>query len=671
MKPEILKKITKKKCEKYLLNDYPIKKDIKLIKKINYLYSYYSILDDTVSLINDFIIDYVLFSFDGNKDIKEYVNDINLINIFESFHDLERDLIYKVHDYINQNNTILYYFYKDKEIISKVLKTKYGHVKSIELDKGDVHEGVTVAIVHCDDGDLVFKPQRYNQYLILEKIVVILKKYMKFNYVIPKCVFFKDHSWVEHIKEINPPDSGVNKLFYRMGVFETIFYMLGSTDMHYENCIINRYNPVFVDLETLCGHNCERSVLNTEITPINYRKSIKYCTSIIFNPDIMFEFVNNQTIDYDYKNKLIIKDNIEKKVSINKIYETLYGNNLNLESFLNGFKDSYNVILEHKNEIKNNIEIISKKEKFLFRTVIRNTALYYTFLQNMRGIDSRVNNYSNKILKIFEKNSSNIDNRILMDELDALKKGYIPSYYFNFTDKSLYTKQGRKIVEKYFSKTMYEQLNENIDSTCDSDLEIQMRILRLSFFKTHLADKEHADEIVQVLDKIKEVYYKFFKDKESKLTCLNINKNDYEIGDLECDIFNSIGLIICLCFYSCKLKDHSLNKIAVDLLNSFIGEDNLESQNEENIFSIYVAYNYVQSKGDKLKSLDFDNFINTSDYYIENFNDENVAEYILQNKKNTNISFKLSVEGAYTFSPIFSGLMNKFISEVKNDKQKF
>lgn len=670
MKLGRLKKLNQNNCKYYLLNDYPISKDIEKIKKINDTYSYYMIFDEVFTLINDFIFEYVLYSFGGNKKFKKNIDNINIKDVLADFSNLENDLVSKIHDHIQQIYTILYYFYKDKKSINKKLGNEYGNIKSIDLGGGDIHEGKTVSIIHCDFGNIIFKPQRYNQYLILEKIVNILKKYIDFKYIIPKSIIFKDHSWVEYIEETKIRNNEINEMFYILGIYEGIFYVLGSTDMHYENCIISRGNPIFIDLETLCGNNSKKSVLYSEIIPHNYSKSFKCYTSIIFNPHLSFKIINKPTLESTSKNNLVIKNKVELKKSKSKKFAKLYGNDINLEFFINGFIDSYNVFLNHKEEIKKEIETIVSEEKIFFRVVVRNTSLYYIFLENIRSIDSRMNDYREKILSIFKEKSKKIDENIISNEIACLKKGYIPSYYCNFIDRSLYTIDGKKIVKNYFSKTLYERINENIDSACDNDLYNQIRIVRLSYLKTHLNNKTCCVDIRNVIDKIKEVYYAFFNNKNRQITCLNVNDNELEIGCLKYDLFNSIGLVICLSFYAHKLCDHSLDEIIVGIIDDILHKDKLISQHEENIFSIYVAYMYIQNKEVNVRKIDFSDFININNFYIKDFNDANIVNYILKKQKNTNILFDLNLEGAYSFSPVLSGLMNQFIKDVKNDKRK-
>jgi type 2 lantibiotic biosynthesis protein LanM len=130
-----------------------------------------------------------------------------------------------------------------------------GELRSLGFGAGDSHcGGMTVALLQCEGGRLVYKPRSLAIDLALRQFVTELAEYHggTLSIRVPSVVLREAHGWAEFIPHRHA--SGREELldFYRgIGHWLAIMRLLGGSDLHAENLIAHGGSPVIVDCETL------------------------------------------------------------------------------------------------------------------------------------------------------------------------------------------------------------------------------------------------------------------------------------------------------------------------------------------------------------------------------------------------------------------------------------
>lgn len=130
-------------------------------------------------------------------------------------------------------------------------------VAAIELGAGDRHAaGRSVAVVHLDDRRTLFlKPHPAGpQQAIAGLFAAVDAAGPPFGLTLPRTEPRDGYTWAWEVVRGECRDPAeVDAYFYRAGALLRILQAVGATDLHHENFVVTRGQPVLVDLETLLG----------------------------------------------------------------------------------------------------------------------------------------------------------------------------------------------------------------------------------------------------------------------------------------------------------------------------------------------------------------------------------------------------------------------------------
>ncbi|WP_144499462.1 DUF4135 domain-containing protein [Bacillus sp. FDAARGOS_235] len=237
-----------------------------------------------------------------------------------------------------------------------------------------------------------------------------------------------------------------NEHYYQLGAFIFIAYLMGVTDLHYENIIIANGNIIAIDCETIAtskerempeyiDYDLAKSVYSTFILPFNTVKGAVLSGISSLSSQTMY--VN------DYKIKIT-----NRGIDLaNRPLRTISNPNsekdkspyfLHTNEIVKGFEESYIEFLENKNQYIDLLQtmLANKKHRVLKKNTYDYSALlwesYHPYL--MTSYEERYG--------FFEKNSL-LDN----DEQILLYNGEIP-----------YIEELINIQEKYFDRFSYDDL---------------------------------------------------------------------------------------------------------------------------------------------------------------------------------------------------------------------
>ena len=125
---------------------------------------------------------------------------------------------------------------------------------AIQLGAGDTHNrGRTVVVFTTEKGKkVVWKPHSLAVDNRFAKFASDISKFGTEYFYAPLSLDKTSYGWQEFVERRDCSDRvAASKFYQRFGAWLFVAYILGTTDMHFENLIANGDMPVVVDLETL------------------------------------------------------------------------------------------------------------------------------------------------------------------------------------------------------------------------------------------------------------------------------------------------------------------------------------------------------------------------------------------------------------------------------------
>lgn len=416
------------------------------------------------------------------------------------------------------------HFYEDIEDIESLMGKRICEINEISIGDGDTHNGgKSVYIVTLNDKDkLVYKPHTLINDVIFSKVLEIVNKQDRLRLKLQHVKFSNqgDHGWQLFVKKASCSDeSEVEDYMYRFGCYVFLCYLLNCTDMHFENIIAAKDHPYLIDIETLFtnqyvfnGARWEKassferqlcnSVFGSVLLPMNIAgmkegsrlelsgleggiRELNVKSDIIVNPgrsDIGYE-----TMDVRVDDKL----NLNNAVTLDgkKVLPELY-----LESLIKGFRDCYLLFLDA--DVVDKIVGIRELEFGKFRQVLRNTKLYYKYLDASYH-PYYMNHPKGRSVVFGRLCGSGIVSRehsqVVSAECLQLLREDIPYFYTGYKTRNLYSADGL-VAEDFFQQSIEKVFKERIQSLSQRDLIVQEYFIRTSVYgKSDVRREVHFD----------------------------------------------------------------------------------------------------------------------------------------------------------------------------------
>lgn len=390
------------------------------------------------------------------------------------------------------------------------LEVKFGvkldDIKDISIGKGDTHNGgKTVAIIYFDMCKLVYKPHTLKVDVIFAEMVkwINIEANLRQPLKTVKTVSMKDRGWQECIEHLTcESERESHSYYYKMGCFLALFYALGTTDLHFENVIACRDNPMFIDLETILTNNRVdklNTVLDTGLLP-------QVTSDFLIDVDIsgicgksnksekmkMMVIVNRGTDE-------MMVDEVPAIVADRQNLVHLNGKTIEINDYANDLIYGYQTVTEF---------LISRKEDFLskldtlistndmFRTVLRHTQVYSKYLSAALHPDYLVS--SEKRLELFHRLLSNCKNEHeyirVKDEIATLMTGDVPYYMFDYYSRDLYSGNGL-VSRNYFAHSAREICIERMNHLEEYKIA-NISLIQKSLFTAYANDPEAENNVV-------------------------------------------------------------------------------------------------------------------------------------------------------------------------------
>jgi type 2 lantibiotic biosynthesis protein LanM len=366
------------------------------------------------------------------------------------------------------------------------------------------HHGRTVLLLtFANGGKLAYKPHNMDIDDAFFKFLEWLKKNnLSLDLKSPQVLKRNDHGWMEYIEHTPCTTSTeVEHYYQRCGLLVCLFYVLGSTDLHYENLIAHGAYPVPIDLETILSpyfsdflapgsaeeKMAKYSVLSSgmlkmkaklEGQEINVAALGDDRTYISPLPMQEWKNINTDAMTVSYEIRRIDAPNTNKVLVDGRIKKS----SAYVEHLVMGFRLMYLFFMEHRDELLDGGKMLDFFAECPIRALHRPTSVYakqslrlagLQFLRDgaERWIDSQI--FKKPLLKGL---SDPLRWAIVAAELVAMDRLDVPRFVTTTSSNDLVTDDG-SIIENVFIHSALEQTQSHLASLSDEDMEEQIRLI--------------------------------------------------------------------------------------------------------------------------------------------------------------------------------------------------
>lgn len=320
---------------------------------LNYLYKK-SNYESFISFYDDYMKDFV-----ENKEVKTL--------FFERFNELFRSINVFYRNQIRFINLIVDNYKKHKDKLALTFNIKDIDLRSIKLGCGDMHEnGISTAILDLNGKKIMLKRGDNHTKLVINLYNEFLKE-NGLELVKLKSLEYEDFYYEEYLE--NTKITNIEKLMQSLGVLLFLAYLLGLTDLHYDNIMISENKLIPIDCETIFNivekredgkYDLGESVFTSFLIP--FRRINNCLLSGVSSEDRVF-FENK---DYELKIKesgLILSNSLSREKQRDN--SSLQGNKLYkyIDVIVDSFKSSYLYFIYNSEKIIKEINniILDKK----------------------------------------------------------------------------------------------------------------------------------------------------------------------------------------------------------------------------------------------------------------------------------------------------------------------
>mgnify|MGYP004459674039 CR=1 FL=1 len=448
-------------------------------------------------------------SNEKNQRAKEYLdyilNEHNGTNRLFTRYPLLKSKVYNsINQYTAFIKKIISYLRKDQLDLQTTFGVSISNVSDITLGLGDMHAGKSVSEISFGDKTIIFKPQNNKTDTVIENCMHVLENYDLAHFYYPKRVEKDSHVWIENIIPYSPKKiKEIKDYYFSSGTLLALFWVLGSTDMHYENVIPLGAKPVIIDTETISKgshhpnqeiekYELQSSVIRTAFIPMSRlaKKDIDVDINALFPIKERSKSMKVYTIADDEKLDWIFQT--EYYTLNSEATEILYNGtkimpDIVSKSLVSGFSKALTLIKNHKKEFLNRITCVP----FRSRQLLRDTRVYAEFIDALSMPESlesihNVDNILGILLDTFKPGKLGYFR--VQDEIYQLKKGNIPAYTTDANSCSLKNFSGQTIIAKYWRRTPIDAIIFRINNLTARDIEYQKRVLNMSLAMVYTSD---------------------------------------------------------------------------------------------------------------------------------------------------------------------------------------
>lgn len=442
--------------------------------------------------------------------LERYLKEPDYVSSFLQKYPVIAELIViKSKDYVQYIHELLTHLEGDKdEIIVKLCDGKpFGKIKDMKLHLSDEHvSGKTVARLTLDNDYVIYyKPHDISLADCYDKIYRWLLEKCGLDSFDYRMLDKKTYGWESEVTHQACNNCQEVELFYRRtGIQTCLTYILGVTDVHYENMISHGQYPVIIDLEFFGDRRLSVSdnpnsindmlkdtVLNTGMLPVNVWAGheinmgglgeLSEQRAPVKMPVIKKAGRSDMAIDYEYP-----------RINAVKSLPELNGDRIDFKAYIpyiiRGFKEAYLIVLNNKEEFLAKFgDILPNRSRF----IMRNTQEYFMYQNSLNFVELMRNKENRQLMLIHMAKGLRCEQSyqrdILKYEMTCIYYSVIPVFYAE--GKDLCLGNGQRL-ENYFQMDGKTQIICRLNKLSPRDLGFQIKVIEtdfLSYAKTDTA----------------------------------------------------------------------------------------------------------------------------------------------------------------------------------------
>ena len=446
--------------------------------------------------------------------LKRYLSEPHYLEkLIEKYPVMMELILQKVEAYAAGMDILLKNLEQEKERIEEVLCNgrKIKSIQKIEVGLSDEHkQGETVARLVFDNGGAVYyKPRSLKSELEYQRVYHWVSEKCGLKSYDRKILDGVTCGWEEEVTSKGcSKETEIWRYYERLGIHLCLTYLLGISDIHFENIIVCGEYPVLIDVEVFPGYREntreERgtlaellwdSVLSTGILPGQNWGHSGINASALGNiekqrasfkvPVIKNRNTSNMCISYDYA-----------ELNCAECVPELQGQKVQANQFVaaveQGFQEAYECVFRYKKEI---LEGISGKKAWKSRYVLRNTQQYRMY-QLTASFPQFMSDFAARRLLLLRMNKGLVckeeyREKILFYEAETVMNGMIPVYYVQ--GRNLELGNGTCIPD-YFEESVWEQVAGRLKRMGGKDEYRQKKLIALSMSAVNCRQVEQTVE---------------------------------------------------------------------------------------------------------------------------------------------------------------------------------
>ncbi len=387
-----------------------------------------------------------------------------------------------------------------------------GRVEELSPDLSDPHRGGrhVFALTFSSGLKLVYKPKGLETEEAYSRLLEWINREgisLPLNGV--KVLSRQDYGWAEFVEHTAASNEAERARFYRRsGMLLCLFYVLDSTDVHFENLIAAGEQPVLIDAETLITPSLDEDQrqnsdaetiavhrLNTSVLRVGM---LPWWSSLARNQsgDLSAlgsvggeELITNawQGIGTDNLERQAVKVKVGRNGNAPFSADEAADPVRYVEEVVTGFGEMYQLLLAHREALLAANSPLDHLARLPMRLVFRETSTYYLMLKNSLdaallrdGADHSI--HFEALSRVLLVSDSNVRFApFLKSEKQALMGLDIPFFTVSPQSRAM-TFGSAETVENCFAQTGYDRVRAHLFALGNQNLEEQIGIIRGSFW---------------------------------------------------------------------------------------------------------------------------------------------------------------------------------------------
>ncbi|VLS50097.1 Lanthionine synthetase C family protein [Streptococcus pneumoniae] len=384
-----------------------------------------------------------------------------------------------------------------KEVINNLsLDFDLRSISTLSFSEGDTHSGgKTVVKFTSGTRNYYYKPRN----LFIEKVFYDVLDIFRVPHIDnSENRYYESYSIIAEV-EYTPVgvDDEIKEYYYTLGQLQFVLYLLGGSDIHYENLIAYGNLPVIIDLETLFQINYDHIKCDNSVA----KERLKNQSELLQNIGILDLYLPgegegmNVSALFGKESKSVVQKEIFKNINtLDLMVEKAYIDNISrqnipflkngktvevgkfLDDFILGFVDISTSILSKKNELVSYLNRLP--DNLVVRNVLRPTFAYVDFLfYSTHPVYSTSPVRYNKLLEnLFGIEFSNKE--INIAEIDDITHDDVLIFFSHIGRKSIYNSTGTDLGECWELTPLEKVVNrvEQLDVGQIEDLIVNLKI---------------------------------------------------------------------------------------------------------------------------------------------------------------------------------------------------